>query len=225
MALLGTAFNAIWHDFEADWEAEYEQWHTIEHMPERLSIPGFLFGRRYVNRSLPLYRWLTLYQTEDVSVFTSEAYLERLNNPTEWSLKIHPHFLNFLRCASEVSQSVGVGYAQFMSTTRIATDNQQAMDAELAKHIEALSSREGISGVHIGLARPEATNVETAETKLRGVELPWVYDVLILIEGISEEAVGAATDEASAVVTASGLGRVEDALVFELAYALDAQWK
>lgn len=223
MALLGKAFNAIWHDFDADWEAEYEQWHTIEHMPERLSIPGFLFGRRYVNRSLDLYRWLTLYQTADTSVFTSEAYLERLNNPTEWSLKIHPHFQNFLRCAAEVSHSVGVGYAKNLATIRIKTDDQQAMDVELAKHIGVLSERASISGVHIGLARPEATNVETAETKLRGVELPWVYDVILIIEGIEEEPVRLATDVATQLVTDSGIGSVVDALVYELAYALDSQ--
>ena len=224
MALRGTAFNAIWHDFDSDWEAEYEQWHTIEHMPERLGIPGFLFGRRYVNRSLALYRWFTLYQAEDTTVFTSDAYLERLNNPTEWSLKIHPHFQNFLRCASEVSQSTGVGYPQYLSTIRIATDDQQAVDGFLAQHRTALSERYGISGVHVGLARPEATNVETAETKLRGVELPWVYDVLLMIEGIHEESVQEATNYAEQLVAESNLGRVEDALVYELAYALDAQY-
>ena len=44
MALVGDAFLAMWHDIEpASWN-DYMEWHTREHMPERLSIPGFTVG-------------------------------------------------------------------------------------------------------------------------------------------------------------------------------------
>ena len=38
----------MWHDIAAEGEPEYNLWHTREHMPERLGIPGFDVGRRYV---------------------------------------------------------------------------------------------------------------------------------------------------------------------------------
>jgi hypothetical protein len=40
MTLQGTAFLAIWHDIAAEGEPEYNLWHTREHMPERVGIPG-----------------------------------------------------------------------------------------------------------------------------------------------------------------------------------------
>ena len=52
MPLRGSAFLAIWHDIEAHGEVEYDDWHTREHMPERVEIPGFEAGRRWVDRSL-----------------------------------------------------------------------------------------------------------------------------------------------------------------------------
>jgi hypothetical protein len=47
MPLRGSGFLALWNDFDPAREAEYECWHTFEHVPERVGIPGFLSGRRY----------------------------------------------------------------------------------------------------------------------------------------------------------------------------------
>ena len=44
-----TAVLVIWHDLLPEAKIEWEQWHTHEHMPERVGIPGFLGGRRYMN--------------------------------------------------------------------------------------------------------------------------------------------------------------------------------
>lgn len=35
-------------DIEADAIEEHDRWHTHEHLPERLSIPGFRRGTRWV---------------------------------------------------------------------------------------------------------------------------------------------------------------------------------
>ena len=35
-------------DIEAPAIAEHDEWHTHEHLPERLSIPGFLRGTRWI---------------------------------------------------------------------------------------------------------------------------------------------------------------------------------
>ena len=48
MSFLGGAILAFWADVEASGEADYNDWHTREHMPERCAVPGFLRGRRYV---------------------------------------------------------------------------------------------------------------------------------------------------------------------------------
>ena len=50
MSLKGTAFLALWNDIAAARDAEYNLWHTREHVPERLSVPGILTGKRYVDQ-------------------------------------------------------------------------------------------------------------------------------------------------------------------------------
>jgi hypothetical protein len=46
MPLRVWGFLAIRHDIRAEGEPEYNRWHTREHMPERLGIPGLEAGRR-----------------------------------------------------------------------------------------------------------------------------------------------------------------------------------
>jgi hypothetical protein len=47
MALLGDAAITMWADFAPEIVPELGDWHTHEHMPERLGIPGFLRGTRW----------------------------------------------------------------------------------------------------------------------------------------------------------------------------------
>ena len=82
----------MWWDVAPEARAEWEDWHTSEHMPERLSIPGFTVGKRLINHDLGRYRYGTIYGGDDLEVFRSPAYLERLNNPSEWSLRVQPAF-------------------------------------------------------------------------------------------------------------------------------------
>jgi hypothetical protein len=65
MALRGTGILAIWNDIAPGGDAEFTDWHTREHVPERIAGPGFLRGRRYSAVSgSPKY--FTLYETEAV---------------------------------------------------------------------------------------------------------------------------------------------------------------
>ena len=48
MGLLGSAVLAIWNDIAPGGDAEFNHWHTREHVPERVGVPGFLRGRRYL---------------------------------------------------------------------------------------------------------------------------------------------------------------------------------
>ena len=39
------AFLALWNDVASGREAEYERWHTFEHVPERVAVPGMRGAR------------------------------------------------------------------------------------------------------------------------------------------------------------------------------------
>jgi hypothetical protein len=49
--MLGGAAIAMWWDIAPGMKAEFEDWHSHEHMPERLGIPGFLRGTRWITLS------------------------------------------------------------------------------------------------------------------------------------------------------------------------------
>ena len=85
MGLKGSAFLVMWHDIAEGAVMDYIEWHTREHMPERLSIPGFTTGKRLHAPNASRYAFGTIYAGESLETFRSPDYLERLNNPTPWT--------------------------------------------------------------------------------------------------------------------------------------------
>ena len=71
---------------------EHDDWHTHEHMPERLAIPGFLRGTRWTRRA-PGPRYCVLYEVAEPAVLDSPAYRARLEHPTPWTSRIMPHYV------------------------------------------------------------------------------------------------------------------------------------
>ncbi|HXG14724.1 MAG TPA: hypothetical protein VNK50_00670 [Calidithermus sp.] len=94
--MIGDAALAIWFDVAPGDRPELDAWYARQHLPERLSVPGFLRGRRYAAvADGPAF--FTLYETRDPGVLSSAAYLERLNNPTDWTRKVLPTFRGMTR--------------------------------------------------------------------------------------------------------------------------------
>ncbi len=91
-----TGLMAFWSDIDESYEARYREWHTTEHIPERVGIPGFLTGQRY-GRIRGGREFFMFYDMESVAVLGSEAYLRALNAPTPWTLESLKHFKNPLR--------------------------------------------------------------------------------------------------------------------------------
>lgn len=80
MALCSDAAMVLYYDIVGD-HADHDDWHTYEHMHERLSIPGFIRATRWLAQSgAPKY--MVLYEVASTGIATSTDYLERLNHPT-----------------------------------------------------------------------------------------------------------------------------------------------
>lgn len=186
MTIPGNGFMAIWHDIDpAHWDA-YMEWHTREHMPERVSIPGFLTGKRLISHTAPRYRYGTVYTGETAEVFRSPAYLERLNNPTPWTQQVAPAFRNFLRVACEPVARAGTGDGGAMTTIRLDFAEgfgEAALRGAGASLAASLRDITGVCCVTIGAARPHITDVPTRETALRPGMAEKGFDAVILIEG------------------------------------------
>ena len=111
MPLLGKAAMLLSFDIVPEAIAEHDDWHTHEHLPERLSIPGFLRGSRWVAlQGRP--RYFVMYEVKELAVLTSAAYLERLNNPSPWTSKMMKHYRGMTRGLCTIAGGYGSGLGQ-----------------------------------------------------------------------------------------------------------------
>jgi hypothetical protein len=115
----GLDILAVWNDVDPTHEMEYHRWYWEQHLPERLSVPGFLSAYRYqaVAGSPKFFTW---YLVRDVEVLRSPRYLERLANPTEWTQRVMPWFRNMTRCACRLTVDVGRGIGGAITAARIS---------------------------------------------------------------------------------------------------------
>ncbi len=205
--LTGNAFLALWHDIAEGSMDDYTEWHTREHMPERLSIPGFLTGKRLIDHDAPRHRIGTIYCGENAETFRSPAYLERLNNPSDWSLEVQPAFRNFLRVACERIASAGIGDGGAVMTIRLDhSGREERLCAGAGALAERLLAVKGVCCAHVGLARPEVSGLRTKETDLRPEMSERSFDAIIIVEGSGKPELDAAASELEAIIAASGLG-------------------
>lgn len=117
--MIGEAALAIWFDVAPDDRAEVDAWYARQHLPERLSVPGFLRGRRYASAGGGP-GFFTLYETRDVAVLSSPAYLERLNHPTDWTRKVLPRFRGMMRTVYQrVAAAPADAVADHLATVRV----------------------------------------------------------------------------------------------------------
>ena len=201
MSLAGTGVVAIWHDLLPEAKGDFYQWHNREHMPERVGIPGFRRGRRYIAlRGEP--EFFNLYEADAPEVLGGRDYLDRLNAPTDWTKRVVPSFRNVARSVCRVTYSSGVGSGGIIGTMRFDVDASHrafVSDALVHRLLPPLALCTGIAGVHFCLADEAVSNVETVEKRARA-DTTLVPTWILLIEGIGEDEVRQAAGELGPVL-------------------------
>jgi hypothetical protein len=198
MALLGQGALVIWHDVRD--ETDYNEWHSKEHMLERVAVPGFRRGLRYVALAgSPKY--LNLYEVDDVATLTSRPYLDRLNDPTPWTRRVLPAVYNNSRTLCRVVASRGgAGICAFLLTVQLAPERARtdALRAWLGDEVLAqLAARPGIVGAHLLEGDQRASQTGTEEKRLRGVA-DAIADWIVLVGGYDAAALQTARGDAFA---------------------------
>jgi hypothetical protein len=184
MGLLGQAAMVLSFDVAPDAITEHDDWHTHEHFPERLSIPGFLRGTRWVARhGQP--RYFVMYEVEALATLASAAYRERLDNPTPWTAKMMAHYRGMARGFCAVSDSFGVGLGQtgLMIRFKPGDEREAELHEWLVGELAPLSSKAGFASAHVlkaGLTPPS-----TNEQRIRGSDT--AVDWVLLVTGYSVE--------------------------------------
>ena len=192
MPLLGKAAMLLSFDIVQEAIPEHDDWHTHEHLPERLSIPGFLRGTRWVAlQGQP--RYFVIYEVEQLATLTSSAYMERLNNPSPWTSKMMLHYRRMTRgfCSVAGSFGVGMGHAGLLIRFKPTAETTSSLRNWLLQDIlPALPSRPGIGSVHLfeGAVTPAMTN----EQRLRGADAG--VDWALLVTGYNQDALASLGD-------------------------------
>ena len=170
-----TGVLAIWADCNPGDEALFEQWYQLEHLPERLAVPGFLRGRRYeAIDSTP--RYLTCYHANETAVFRSPAYLLRLNDPTPLTHRIMSDVVaNLSRTICECETGGGLASGAYALTVALEGDaTERRIKTRVAKaHLDRLlPTHSGLARYEVWLADKASEADETAplsaEQALRG---------------------------------------------------------
>ncbi len=223
MPLKGSAFLALWNDIEPQRRTEYDAWHTFEHVPERVGIPGFIRGRRYVARERSEQRYFTLYELGGLEALEGVDYVDVVERPTDWSGSMRPSFRNVIRhpCTTVVSLGQGVGGS--ISTLRFGiASTGQKVDVDTARAVLGpLLETAQITAAHLGQ--------EVAKAPLPSMErLGWgqatenTMQHVLMIEGLDRQELEAAQPRLAELVRQQ-LNAIGDIafVAFDLAFIVE----
>ena len=167
--MLGQAALAMWWDMAPDMREEFEHWHSHEHFPERLALPGFERGSRWGDAAGGE-GFFILYELAAYEALISPEYLARLNAPSPWSQKMMPHHRSMVRSQCRVLASSGSAVAGHAMTVRLSP--QEGVEDSLRNYLDTLvldlPERRGLAGAH--LLRTDTPDIApTTEQKIRGL--------------------------------------------------------
>jgi hypothetical protein len=221
MPLLGHAAVCMWWDIAPQDRREFEDWHSHEHFPERVGIPGFRRATRWASEP-DAGGFFVMYELEGHETLASPDYFARLNAPTPWSVKMMPRHIGMVRSQCVVWASCGAGLGGSLLTIRLspAPGHDEALRAELQQRLQALPARAGLTAAHLLKTQAPAAAV-TTEQKLRG-GVDRAADWVVLVGGYDAQALHdlAAGDLSATVLTAAGALPGQTAGFYRLSYTL-----
>jgi hypothetical protein len=183
---------ALWHNLAPGAEELFPRWYNRQHLFERVGVPGFRFGQRYQATQADR-RFFCFYQVDDPAVLASPAYMARLDNPTEWTRGVMPHFRDMLRTVCTITHSQGALLGSHAVTWR-CDGTPQAHAATLAM----LGARDDVAQVQLWQAAATQTPANNEASLRHGDGL---IGGALLVQCIGEQAArDVAACDVSAVV-------------------------
>lgn len=165
---MGEAVMCTWTDCATEAEPDFTEWYNRQHLAERVALPGFLSGARYVaERGRPKY--LAYYEWESTSVGPTPAYMERQDNPTRWTRRIMPSFRNTIRTVFRRKLRLGLGRGAAAACLRLAPEpgKEARLERRLERLLPMLFKQPGMVGVTLLQVDPEGSRMDSNESRMR----------------------------------------------------------
>lgn len=211
------AFLALWNSISSPaLQPEYETWHTMEHVPERVGLPGFIEASRYRSweptaHGTPLY--FTCYWLDSLDALDSAPYRDVFTHPTPWSARMRTGLSDFFRLPCRLGGLVGPSSASQLCTLHVQGEADVLADA-LDAALHALVARAGVVSAQWGWVQasgdfPIANRASVGSATAHGSE------AVVLLQGLDRSTLS--TSAAQLVDTlAPMVGLVSPPAFFEL---------
>lgn len=221
LSSMGQGAMVLGFDIAPEAQVEHDHWHSQEHLPERLALPGFLRGSRWASVSGgPGY--LVIYEVSDLDALESAAYLARLNQPSPWTTRMMPFYRGMQRGLCRVVSRAGQGLGGHALTLRfsVAEDRRAGLRAWIAG--EALPLLAASSGLVSAALFESGLQADlTAEQRIRGRD--GSVDLVLLVTGHARANVQAAATDVLAPEALLQRGALAArSAVYQLAHVLGA---
>ncbi|MQB08036.1 hypothetical protein DXT91_28790 [Agrobacterium tumefaciens] len=208
----GTGLMAFWSDIDDDYLMRYQQWHNCEHMPERVSTPGFRRGRRFrCVTGAP--HFLMMYETQSPATLASDSYMAKLNKPTQWTNEALTHFRNPYRGIYSKADQVGEegAFCATWITSLRFTLREQTGEETMRDWLSAIASQSDIGRVQLWRADVATSAINTSERKIYGGPAAGDH-LLLLIESMQPQQGGKAVLIAGGAAAPPSVSRADEVL-------------
>lgn len=171
---------AIWHGARKGWEPAFDDWYDNEHHYERLSIPGFLQARRYINLEATGPRYFSRYDVANPEVLASKEYLAAVNRPTDRTRFLMPCYTDTNRDIFRLVGRSGAASGGYLLSIRYLADHRSSLRSHFAGFAQARAATPDILQIGAWNADTDTSGMESNEKSLRGVADQHVFSVLLL---------------------------------------------
>ena len=172
MALLGKGALLNWGGVLPKNDRDYNLWHSLEHMPERMSVKGFLRAFRCVGLKGTNHndKYFMMYDVINKDILSSKQYLNRLNNPTDWTSKILSKYVYPSRAICEVikTKSLTNGLSGFFVTIRYLSQHNDIKN--FFNISDKIMCQNGIFSIHCFQSDREISLLKTKEKVIRSYQ-------------------------------------------------------
>ena len=181
-------YTFVWADIAPDEEAEFNHWYNTEHVSDRvLHLHGYISGRRFMAiDGGPKY--IAVYRTIDLNIFSSSAYLELQSHPDPKSEYFIPMFRNVTKSFCQITWEFGAaegGSLALLAVNFPKNELAQTMRSLLIENLEKVCEIPDIVSARLIETDWDVVKVVTAKF-LRKTDR--YIDAAILIEGIHVQA-------------------------------------
>lgn len=181
----------VWTNVDPAHEDDFNKWYDREHVEERIALPGFVSGIRYIAED-DSRRYLGLYRTSSLDAFRSDAYRQAFGHQTAWSVTNLGRMRDCMRRVCTIEAETGVGTGAVLALLRLGRPVQAGDVEALSRWGRDLQASDGVIATRVLVPDVTLSSPLPAE-KTEGR----VLDPLFLIEGTSEAALRAALSRPS----------------------------